>query len=115
MEASPLFEYTLMPMHNRSLFTIEELEPATLERGFGFTRGAPVMRLPARADAKRSPRQGGFADTQTVLYDLQSDPHQMTPLDLPEIEADFCNRIVAEMTTHEAPAELYDRFDLSPA
>jgi len=115
MEASPLFEYTLMPMHNRSLFTIEELEPATLERSFGFTRGAPVMRLPARADAKRSPRQGGFADTQTVLYDLQSDPHQLTPLDLPEIEADFCNRIVAEMTAHEAPAELFDRFDLSQA
>ena len=115
MEASPLYEYTLMPMHNRSLFTIEELEPATLDRSFDFTRGAPVLKLPARADAKRSPRQGGFADTTTVLYDLRADPQQLNPLDLPEIEADFCTRIVAEMTAHEAPAELFDRFDLSPA
>ena len=104
-----------MPMHNRSLFTIEELEPATLDRSFDFTRGAPVLKLPARADAKRSPRQGGFADTTTVLYDLRADPQQLNPLDLPEIEADFCTRIVAEMTAHEAPAELFDRFDLSPA
>ena len=113
MEANPLYEYTLMPMHNRSLFTIEELAPATLHRGFDFTRGAPVLRLPARADAKRSPRQGGFADARTVLYDLATDPRQMSPLDSPSAEADICDAIRAEMARHEAPAELYDRFELT--
>jgi len=113
MEAAPLFEYTLMPAHNRSLFTVEELAPATLHRGFDFTRGAPVLRLPARADAKRSPRQGGFADTRTVLYDLATDPRQGTPLDNPDAESAICGAIRAEMARHEAPAELYDRFDLT--
>ena len=113
MEGTPLFEYTLMPTHTRSLFTIDELTPATLHRGFDFTRDAPVLRMPARADAKRSPRQGGFADARTVLYDLVHDPGQLSPLDAPDLEAALCDAIRAEMATHEAPAELYDRFDLN--
>ena len=76
-------------------------------------RGAPVLRLPARADAKRSPRQGGFADAHTVLYDLHADPRQMSPCENTEAEAAICKAIRAEMALHEAPAELYDRFDLS--
>lgn len=113
MDAAPLFEYTLMPAHNRSLFTIEELSPATLHHHFDFTRAAPVLRLPARADARRSPRQGGFADARTVLYDLTTDPRQMSPLDNPDAEASICAAIRAEMARHEAPTELYDRFDLT--
>jgi len=113
MEGAPLFEYTLMPTHNRSLFTTEELAPATLHRGFDFTSGAPVLRMPARADAKRSPRQGGFADARTVLYDLVHDPQQRSPCDAPGIEAALCAAIRAEMAAHEAPAELYERFDLT--
>ena len=71
------------------------------------------LRLPARADAKRSPRQGGFADAHTVLYDLHADPRQLSPCENPEAEAAICEAIRAEMALHEAPAELYDRFDLS--
>ena len=113
MESHDLFEYTLMPAHNRSLFTTEELAPATLYRGFDFTSGAPVLRLPARADARRSPRQGGFADTVTVLYDLAADPGQTAPFRDAGIEAEMCDLIRAEMAAHEAPAELYTRFDLT--
>lgn len=113
MESHDLFEYTLMPAHNRSLFTTEELAPATLHRGFDFTSGAPVLRLPARPDAKRSPRQGGFADTQTVMHHLASDPGQTAPFRDAGLEARMCELIRAEMAAHEAPAELYTRFDLT--
>ena len=113
MESHDLFEYTLMPAHNRSLFTTEELAPATLYRGFDFTCGAPVLRLPARPDAKRSPRQGGFADTRTVLYDLAADPGQTTPRHDAGQEARMCDLIRAEMAAHEAPSELYTRFNLT--
>ena len=75
MDGAPLFEYR-HAAHNRSLFT--EAMLATLHRGFGFTRGAPVLRMPARPDAKRSSRQGGFADASTVLYDLAADPRQLS-------------------------------------
>jgi arylsulfatase A-like enzyme len=113
MESHDLFEYTLMPAHNRSLFTTRELAPATLHRGFDFTCGAPVLRLPARADAKRSPRQGGFAETATVLYDLATDPQQTSPFRDTGLEAEMCELIRAEMASHEAPPELYTRFDLT--
>ena len=113
MESHELFEYTLMPAHNRSLFTIEELAPATLHHDFDFTCGAPVLRLPARADAKRSPRQGGFADATTVLFDLEDDPGQRAPLADRAVEDRLCSLMKAEMAAHEAPAELFTRFDLT--
>ncbi len=112
MESKDLYEYTLMPMHNRSLFEVRELENAVLHRGFDFTKGAPTLKVPALPDAKRSPRQGGFAETKTVLYDLNADPHQMSPLEAPEIEERMRELIVKEMKAHDAPSELFARFGL---
>lgn len=112
MEEKELYEYTLMPMHNRSLFEVRELQQAVLHRGFDFTRGAPVLKVPALSDAKRSPRQGGFADAKTALYDLETDPHQMTAIDAPEIEQYLLELIRSEMKSHDAPAELFRRFGL---
>ncbi len=112
MESQDLFEYTLMPMHNRSLFETKELQAAELHPGFNFTKGVPVLKVPALADAKRSPRQGGFADTRTVLFDLRNDPHQLTPVYDPEVEQRLCDAICREMQAHDAPQELYRRFGL---
>ena len=112
MESHDLFEYTLMPMHNRSLFELYELEAAALYRGFSFTKNAPVMKLPAFPGAKRSPRQGGFSDTQTCLYHLRSDPEQMQPFRDNAIETRLQTLICEEMQAHEAPDELYQRFAL---
>ena len=112
MENKELYEYTLMPMHNRSLFEIRELIPAELYHGFSFTKGAPLMRMPALKDAKRSPRQGGFADTKTMLFDLKYDPEQNLSFRDKELELDLCNKIIIEMNAHEAPKELFRRFDL---
>lgn len=113
MEASPLFEYTLMPTHSTSLFETRELKDAELYRGFNFTKGVPVLKVPALPDAKRPPMQGGgFAETRTCLYDLQTDPGQTRPFRDETIEAAIRTRIVAEMKRHEAPEELYVRFGL---
>ena len=60
METRDLFEYTLMPMHNRSMFEIRELMSAELYRGLRFTKGAPLLRMPALKDAKRSPVKVGL-------------------------------------------------------
>ncbi len=113
METHDLFEYTLMPMHNRTLFEPREMENAALHRGFDFSKGAPLLKIPALPDAKRSPRQGGFADPRTVLYDLATDPGQTTPVDLPDVEVKICAAIKDDMARHDAPSELYERFDLA--
>lgn len=113
MEKHDLFEYTLMPMHNRSLFEIRELENATLHRGFNFSKGAPVLKIPALPDAKRSPRQGGFANAHTALFDLKQDPQQIAAITDPEAARYMHDLIVSEMKAHAAPSELYSRFGLS--
>jgi len=47
--------------------------------------------------AKRSPRQGGFADTKTLLFDLQNDPEQNHSFQDQELENDLCEKIMLEM------------------
>ncbi len=113
MEAAPLFEYTLMPQHSGAPFVAAELAHAALHPGFDFTQGMPVLKIPAIKGAKRPPMQGGgFDDTETVLYDLDADPGQNAPFRDPDIEARFCRAIAEAMRAHDAPTELYDRFDL---
>tara|TARA_R110002124_G_scaffold49691_11_gene145494 strand:- start:11557 stop:13044 length:1488 start_codon:yes stop_codon:yes gene_type:complete len=113
MEDAPLFEYTLMPQHSGVAFAEAELSLATLHPGFDFTQGMPLLKIPAIKEAKRPPMQGGgFDDTQTVLYDLVADPDQKSPFRNPEIEAQFCSAMARAMRAHDAPNELYSRFDL---
>ena len=55
----------------------------------------------------------GFADAETVLYDCHTDPGQTTPIHAPEIAARMTRAIAAELAAHDAPDELYDRFELA--
>ena len=71
-----------------------------------------VVTMQAIKGAKRSPRQRGFADTKTVPYDLSSDPAQQMPIRNKSVEKIMCDTIISEMALHQAPSELYKRFDL---
>ncbi|MDE0347977.1 MAG: sulfatase, partial [Boseongicola sp.] len=109
----PIFEYTLMPVHSTSLFEVRELEHAELVRGFDFTKGAPLLKVPALQDAKRPPMQGGgYADTRTRLFDLSVDPRQQNPFRSQEVEARLNDGLCREMQSHEVPAEVFARFSL---
>ena len=113
VENQEISEYTLMPAHQGSLFKLNEFEGAELTTDFGFTKGAPVMKLPGRNDAERPPVQGGgIADCVNVLYDTETDPGQLKPIDAPEIEARLIGRMVDMMQRNEAPPEAYRRFGL---
>lgn len=114
MQSVGMFEYTLMPMHNYNLFEPRELRAAELHPPFKFTKGIPVLKVPALPDAKRSPRQGGFSSCETQLYDYEADPSQSTPLHDPEVEERLCKAIAAEMAKHDAPSEIYDRWQILP-
>lgn len=113
MEKQDLWEYTLMPTHQKGLFADVEFEGASLVRPFGFLGDFPVMRLPAG----RSPVKGQGArieDAVTVLYDLQSDINQQNPIDDPATEARLIGELIAIMQRNEAPPEAYSRlgFDI---
>jgi arylsulfatase A-like enzyme len=104
-ENRPLNEYTLMPTHMRSRFSVDELKPLEIAPPFEFTKGVPVMRIPA-------PPAGNPAAYGTLLYDLVEDPDQKRPLDDPDLELRMAGLLVDAMRRSEAPAEQYERLGL---
>ena len=108
MENQDLWEYTLMPTHQKGLFADVEFEGATLVKPFTFLGDFPVMRLPAgRALVKG---QGArIEDAVTVLYDLESDPKQLSPINDPITEERLIAEMIAIMQRTEAPPEAYAR------
>ncbi len=110
LDNQELYEYTLMPTHQRTFFVREEFENASLENSFAFSRGFPVLKLPAR---KGSGQGAQIEDTNTVLYDLKVDPGQLTPIENKEVENRLKVKIAAELCRHEAPTEVFQRFGLS--
>ena len=110
--APGLYEYTLMPTHLRTMFTPEELRTAALAEPFDFTKGAPVLRYDALANAMRAPMHDfrGFGDVVTVLFDLAEDPRQERPLRHEAVEARMRAGIAAALEQHDAPDEFLTRY-----
>jgi arylsulfatase A-like enzyme len=106
-ENGPLFEYTLMPTHMRNLFSVDELQSIELAEPFTFTKGCPLMKIPARF---RMARPEIF---DTLLFDLQNDPRQEHPLQDPEVETRMIALLLQLMAENDAPAEQYQRIGLA--
>lgn len=128
----PLYEYTLMPMHMRSLFGPEELRSARLvPEGFSFTKNCPVLRIP-----KANGGNGNFSDLLIngkdseaarhidnnslvnaanfgdKLFDLETDPHEEQELTDSVLEARMANLLVRAMEENDSPAEQFQRLGL---
>ncbi|MDF0599994.1 sulfatase [Psychromarinibacter sp. C21-152] len=115
MEESGLHEYTLMPSHLKLPFGTDELAAATLVPPFDFTKGVPLLRVPAApGQTKRPPGAARelLASFGTMLFDLVADPQQMTPIHCEAAMHRLTAAIVDTLDAHDAPAELYDRFAL---
>jgi len=111
--APGLHEYTLMPMHLSSLFSIAEMKTMAIAPPFDFTKGMPVLRIDALKDARRIPIHDGKRfdpDVGTTLYDLATDPKQARPFRDAAIEARFHAGIAKALKDHHAPAEIYSRY-----
>jgi hypothetical protein len=56
---------------------------------------------------------GALLDRTTTLFDLESDPNQLTPCTAPDVEARL-ERLMSElMSANEAPPEAYLRLGLA--
>ena len=110
-----IFEYTLMPTRMQGFFELKEFAGTELADPFDFTKGLPMLRVPAHREARRPPVQGGgLADAVTVLYNTNADPGQTTPIEAPEIEERLVALMLQIMGAHDAPIEAYTRLDLAP-
>jgi len=103
----PLFEYTLMPTHVRSLFSVDELKSLELAEPFTFTKGCRTMKIKAQPWRDRDPYSHG-----TLLFDLQNDPGQQHPVDNPAIEKMMVDHLVRIMKENDAPQEQFERLGL---
>jgi hypothetical protein len=104
-------------MHQKSLFPVEDLRRATLVNDFGFTQGVPLLKVPARRNLKGQPvghlgQGGGYEDTTTVLYDLETDPEQQRPFRDAAIEGRLLQLMATLMRENEAPPEAFARLGL---
>jgi hypothetical protein len=95
-------------------FEVKEFDGAELAGPFDFTKGVKLLKLNARADAKRPPGQDGtgLADAVTALYDLETDPRQQTPITDAGVIERLKGVIVRELARHDTPAEVYTHFGL---
>jgi arylsulfatase A-like enzyme len=106
----PLAQYTLMPTLMRRRFPLDELRGIDgLEPPFAFTKGCPTLKIPARY---RRSGPDGDSDLPTLLFDLQKDPGQTTPLDEPATERRFRQALRAELAKCHAPREQFERLGL---
>ncbi len=105
---TPLYEYTLMPTHMASPFSVEEMQRWEQVEPFSFTKGCPLMKIPGRPQhISRTVHEQGH-----LLYDLQNDPEQEHPLDDEQIAARMIDHMVRLMQANDAPPEQYERLGL---
>ena len=102
---TPLLDYTLMPTHMRSMFTIQELENLQLAEPFGFTKGCLTMQVEARTG--RNPYEHG-----ALLFDLAADPQQLNSIADKQQERRMIALMVGLMAASDAPPEQYERLGL---
>jgi hypothetical protein len=114
IEKQEIFQYTLMPTHMAQRFTPEELSSSTLSAPFGWTKQAPVLKVPV---TNRSPMYsnygpGALLEKETRLYDLLEDPGQNRPLSDADTEGRMAALMRSLMVQNEAPEEAFRRLNL---
>ena len=102
-----LYEYTLMPTHMRAMFSPEELRDMSLSQPFPFTKGCPLMKIPADPFYNRP-----ALEEQTLLFDLKQDPWQERPFREEKLEARFRREIARHLQENDAPEEQLVRMGL---
>ncbi|MFV0253935.1 MAG: sulfatase [Beutenbergiaceae bacterium] len=104
----PLEEFTLMPTHMKSRFSVGELDGWEPSQPFRFTKGLRTMAMHAEA-LWLNPWQHG-----TLLFDLQADPGQQHPIADDEVELAMLRLLATRMRESEAPPSQFQRLGIPP-
>lgn len=106
-ENGPLFDYTLMPTNLARPFLPEELANAELAAPFPFTKACPMLKI----QAVQNYRPDRDLRT-TMLFDIDSDPEQRTPVSDTTNEQKMADHLLRLMEARDAPNEQYQRLGL---
>ncbi len=103
------YEYTLMPTHMKSFFSLEEIGTAELVNGTVFTKGMPVLRFFDRVNPR-------FVDSlpfgSNLLFDLSTDPGQKNPIEDDDKKQYLLTKIKMLMAENDAPQEVFQYYGL---
>jgi arylsulfatase A-like enzyme len=102
----PLEDFTLMPTHMKSRFSVEELAAWQPAAPFAFTKGLRTMRVPA-SGMWMNPWQYG-----SLLFDLVEDPEQNAPIVDDDVELRMLQLLRAEMLGNDAPDSQFERLGI---
>ena len=108
----PLYEYTLMPTHQQTMFDPEELTNIEIVDPLPFTRGAQMMKIPAANRIKNATFCNSF-QFGDLLWDLAKDPDQSNPIEDTAIHSYLSKVLVDLMAQSDAPDEQYVRLGLT--
>ena len=106
---TPLFNYTLMPLHMRERFSLTELRSMKAHAPFSFTKGCQVWQVPSSGIPELEIDSYGFG---TMLFDLEKDPLQLHPVSDAAVESRMINQMKMLMKENDAPAEQFERLGL---
>jgi len=114
MHGGDLYQYTVMPTHMKEFYSLEELREAELAPPQQYSKGVPLLRVPATPKSPLYKLHGPASqhDTNTVMFDLENDPSQENPIDEPEIRERLIQSMVALMKENAAPPEYFIRLNL---
>ncbi|MDA0349848.1 MAG: sulfatase [Verrucomicrobia bacterium] len=104
---TPLYQYTLMPTHLPHTFNVEELQDIQLQEPFPFTKGCRTMKI-----ASGPVHQSIQHEFGTLLFDLESDYGQLTPVTDTTAEERMTNLLIREMKHLDAPPDQFERLGL---
>ncbi len=104
-----VYEYTLMPTHMKSFFSMEELRSIELCLGFSFTKGISVLKMATNAGMRFAEKQPEGID---LLFDLQNDPKEQHPIEDETKREELLKAMTKLMEENNAPRELYKRMGL---
>ncbi|NOU64643.1 sulfatase-like hydrolase/transferase [Paenibacillus sp. LMG 31461] len=102
---TPLYNYTLMPTHMRSRFSLKELQEISLQKPFSFTKGIQTLKVKAAGYSH-------FHSLGTLLFDVTEDPFQKHPIQDQHIETNMIRMLKQLMEANEAPPEQYVRLGI---
>ena len=115
-----LYDYMQTPTSYPGSVTLDKLRQSTPVPGsaFSFTKGTPLLRVPGRTmgmipnDPDRLYGPDGVYEGGNMLFDLENDPKQQTPIRDEATEARMIGAMIRLMEENEAPEEQYRRLGL---
>jgi hypothetical protein len=109
-ENVPLYEYTLMPTHLMTPFSVEELRLAEFVKPFKFTKGCRILQIPGVVQNMCTSEY--WSQWKTELYDIENDYEQVNQINDPDVENRMLKALETIMVENDAPIEQYIRLGM---